>query len=256
MPCARARIAATIDSRRQPGTGVFVGLRFRRTRKLRMLLPSIFQSVVNRMTNSHCPQAASLRTALLLPFAVLFLAACSVPPMVQYIGHSYEATERVDLFLAEDSIPRAHRVMGRLQAEAAFEYRADRIQDYVVKYAAERGAHGVIIEGLDIFEGEPVHETQIVEKKRDDAKSTSVSVTDSVKNAATERQRSAERSRGTEQRSDTLRSGSSSPNQQPSATRTKQVERTAGESTSSTTIRELTYRPRWLQLRATLIRYD
>ncbi|MCZ7556457.1 MAG: hypothetical protein M5R41_08655 [Bacteroidia bacterium] len=194
----------------------------------------------------------------LLPFllAALSVAACSTPPLVQYVGHSYEATEKVDLFLAEDPIPRAHRVMGRLQAEAAFEYRADRIQEYVLKYAAERGAHAVIIEGLDIIEGEPVHETQIVEKKRDDAKSTSVSVTDSVKNAATERQRSAERSRRVEQPSDTLQSGSRAGETQPAATRTKQIERSAGESTTSTTIRELSYRPRWLHLRATLIRYE
>jgi hypothetical protein len=216
-----------------------------------MLLPSILQSVVNRMTNSHCPQAASLRTALLFSVAVLILAACSAPPMVQYIGHSYEATERVDLFLAEDPIPRAHRVMGRLQAEAAFEYRADRIQEYVLQYATERGAHAVIIEGLDILEGEPVHETQIVEKKRDDAKSTSVSVTDSVKNAATERQRAAERARSAENPS-----GTAAPEKQPTATRTTQTERTAGESTNSTTIRERSYRPRRLHVRATLIRYD
>lgn len=207
------------------------------------------------MTNHGVPPTPA-RHLLPLFLTLLALTACTAPPMVQYIGHSYEATEHVDLFLVEDSIPRTYRIMGRLQAEAAFEYRADRIQDYVLKYAAERGAHAVIIEGLDILEGETVHETQIVEKKRDDAKSTSVSVTDSVKHAATERQRSAERSRRLENPSDTLQSGPRAAEAQPAATRTKQIERSAGESTTSTTIRELSYRPRWLHMRATLIRYE
>lgn len=196
------------------------------------------------------------QTVLLLSVTLVLVTACSFPPTVQYIGHSYEPVKNIDLFLAEDSIPRAYRIMGRLQAEASYEYRADKIQEYVIEYAAKRGANAVIIEGLDVFEGEPVHETQIVEKQRDDAKSSTVSVTDSVKNAAAERQRAGERSRTSDKPPTEDGSGSASSQKQPSGTKTTQVERTAGESTRSTTIRELSYRPRWLQLRATLIRYE
>ncbi len=210
--------------------------------------------MVNRMINPRYFPPALYQTVLLASIVPLILAACLGPhPTVQYIGHSYPPVERIDMYLAEDSIPRAYRVMGRLQAEAPYEYRADKVQEYVVSYAAEHGASAVIIEGLDVMEGEPVHETQIVEKTQDNSKSTSVSVTDSIKNAANERQRTAERSRTPEK----APGGGTGTQSKPAAgTKTSEVERTSGESTSSTTIREVSYRPRWLQLRAVLIRYE
>ncbi len=165
--------------------------------------------------------------------AVLLCAGCSAP-LVHYIGHSYPETDHVDMYLLQDSIPRAYRVMGTLQAEAGMGYQAEKVQAYVLDYARERGANGVIIEGLEVIEEDPVHVTEITEKTKAASDAKTQTVQDSVK---------ARESR---------RGGSTQTGAQRTTTQTKED----AQAVKTTTVQERVVRPRRIQLNATLIRYE
>jgi hypothetical protein len=172
------------------------------------------------------------------PFAIavilVLLTGCSAP-IVHYIGHSYPETERVDLYLLQDSIPHDYKVMGTLQAEAGMGYEAENVQAYVLDYAREHGAHGVIIEGLEVIEEDPVHVTEITEKTKAASDAKTQTVQDSVKAR------------------DTRRSGSS---KDAGAQRTTTETREDAQAEKTTTVQERIVRPRRIQLNATLIRYE
>jgi hypothetical protein len=190
--------------------------------------------------------------------AALAISACSPgAPLVQYVGHRYEAVPHTDLYLDGEEIDRPYRVMGRLQADARAEYRAERMQDYIMKYAAERGAHAVIIESLDFYEDDPVHETRIIEKKREDVTDASVTISDSL---VERKGNDTAKTRGTSTmgRNRSSEAGASSTQKTSSASgsTTERIGRTSGEATTSTTIRETSYRPRRIGMRAVLIRYE
>ena len=171
----------------------------------------------------------SMRMSFLVLITAL-VAGCA-SPQVQYIGHSYPESERVDMYLLQDRIPGSYRVIGTLQAEAPMSYEAENLQAYVLDYAKKKGAHGVIIEGLEVIEEDPVHVTEITEKTKAATDSKSRTVEDSVK---------------------TRRSRDREPDAKRSTTDTKEDTRAV----TTTTVQERVIRPRRLQLNASLIRYE
>ncbi|MBE0642480.1 MAG: hypothetical protein IH600_00190 [Bacteroidetes bacterium] len=164
---------------------------------------------------------------------LLIFSGCSAP-LVHYIGHTYPETDHVDMYLLQDSIPRAYRVMGTLQAEASMGYEAENVQAYVLDYAREHGAHGVIIEGLEVIEEDPVHVTEITEKTKAASDAKTQTVQDSVKAR------------------DARRGSSKDAGAQRTTTNTQQD----AQAVKTTTVQERVVRPRRIQLNATLIRYE
>jgi hypothetical protein len=167
---------------------------------------------------------------LLLP---LLTVACSTP-LVQYIGHSYPASESVDMYLLQDSIPYNYTVIGTLQAEAPLAYKAEELQAYVLDYAREHGAHGILIEGLEVIEEDPVHVTEITEKTKAATDAKSRTVEDSV---------SSRRSR---------KPGTEGGDAKRTTTDTQQDTRAV----KTTTVQERVIRPRRLVINASLMRYE
>ncbi|MFZ1728584.1 MAG: hypothetical protein WBQ23_11790 [Bacteroidota bacterium] len=170
---------------------------------------------------------------LAIAAALIIFSGCSAP-LVHYIGHSYPETERVDLYLLQDSIPHGYRIMGTLQAEASMGYEAENVQAYVLDYARKHGAHGVIIDGLEVIEEDPVHVTEITEKTKAASDAKSQTVQDSV--------RARESRRG----------GSTGTGAERTTTETQKDK----QSVKTTTVQERIVRPRRIQLNATLIRYE
>ena len=164
---------------------------------------------------------------------LLLLGGCTVPT-VQYIGHSFPVSEQVDMYLLQDSIPRSYNVIGTLQAEAPMSYEAEKLQAYVLNYAREHGAHGVIVEGLEVVEDDPVHVTEITEKTKAATDAKSRTVEDSVK---TRRDHGRKTSSGDAKR-----------------TTTDTQEDTRAVKT--TTVQEHVIRPRRIIINASLIRYE
>lgn len=175
------------------------------------------------------------RHAILLAIAVtlILFSGCSAP-LVHYIGHSYPETVRVDMYLLQDSIPHVYRVMGTLQAEAGMSYEAENVQAYVLDYARKHGAHGVIIDGLEVIEEDPVHVTEITENTKAASDAKTQTVQDSVKAR------------------DSRRSGSKETGAERTTTETQKDK----QSVKTTTVQERIVRPRRIQLNATLIRYE
>ncbi len=187
----------------------------------------MFHSVIGVLMPQRCVR--SLTAVIML----LLLAGCSAP-LVHYVGHSYPETERVDMYLLQDSIPHGYRVMGTLQAEASMSYEAENMQAYVLDYARKHGANGVIIDGLEVIEEDPVHVTEITEKTKAASDAKTQTVQDSIKAR------------------DSRRGGSKDTGAERTTTETQKDR----QSVKTTTVQERVVRPRRIQLNATLIRYE
>jgi hypothetical protein len=99
------------------------------------------------------PLAGALLSALLA-----LTTACA---KVDYIGRVYPPTMQVDLFFAEQDVPRPYDVMGRVVATGNDAVSLEKIQEKIMDKAREKGADAIVIIGLDRY---PVgQETQVRE---------------------------------------------------------------------------------------------
>jgi hypothetical protein len=78
---------------------------------------------------------------------ILFVTACgSDDDDVDYLGGSYPPTSRVDVYFSEDDITEDYLVMGHATVDGGD---AEELQEKLIEKARERGADGIIFEGLD-----------------------------------------------------------------------------------------------------------
>ena len=77
---------------------------------------------------------------------ILFVTACGSDDDVDYLGGSYPPTSRVDVYFSEDDITEDYLVMGHATVDGGD---AEELQEKLIEKARERGADGIIFEGLD-----------------------------------------------------------------------------------------------------------
>lgn len=91
-----------------------------------------------------------MKRCIFIVIPVLILAsACT---KLDYIGEEYPPTTHVDLFFSEDAVERDHKVMGHLIATADDFVSAEKMQKKMIKKAMEKGADGLVILGLEIYQ--------------------------------------------------------------------------------------------------------
>ena len=73
---------------------------------------------------------------------VLVVASCV---SVDYMGTTYPATDKVDLYFSMEDVGRAHEVMGEAEAEAIEGIQMQQIQEKLVDDAKKRGADAIVI---------------------------------------------------------------------------------------------------------------
>lgn len=77
---------------------------------------------------------------------ILFVTACGSDDDVDYLGGSYPPTSGVDVYFSEDDITEDYLVMGHATVDGSD---AEELQEKLIEKARERGADGIIFEGLD-----------------------------------------------------------------------------------------------------------
>ena len=77
---------------------------------------------------------------------ILFVSACGSDVDVDYLGDSYPPTSHVDVYFSEDDITEGYLVMGHATVDGGD---AEELQEKLIEKARERGADGIIFEGLD-----------------------------------------------------------------------------------------------------------
>ena len=77
---------------------------------------------------------------------ILFVSACGSDVDVDYLGNSYPPTSRVDVYFSEGDITEDYLVMGHATVDGGD---AEELQEKLIEKARERGADGIIFEGLD-----------------------------------------------------------------------------------------------------------
>ena len=88
-------------------------------------------------------QSHSIRILLFWLAIAISLTGCVA---TDYLGDSYPATDRVDIFYSKDAVTRPHKEMGRV---TAIGLNADKIKEELVDEAKAHGAHAVVIEDMD-----------------------------------------------------------------------------------------------------------
>lgn len=77
--------------------------------------------------------------------AITFLISCTT---TQYMGASYPATEKVDVYFSPSDVKKEYTVMGKIDGKDLIMADFEKIEEDIVKEAKKKGADGVIISGM------------------------------------------------------------------------------------------------------------
>ena len=114
-----------------------------------------------------------------LPVLALCLLFCSCVS-VDYIGKSYPATDRVEIYFSESDIPGEYEIMGELIAETddMVFTNGEKMQSKLVEEAKKKGADGIILSGLERrVTGEAASSSSETKVSRDKVRTTERSET-------------------------------------------------------------------------------
>ena len=90
-----------------------------------------------------------MKKLLVLVALVMVLASCT---KIDYVGEEYPPTDHVDLYFSTSDAPAGHKVMGYIVASAPDMVSAEKMQKKMMEKAREKGADGLIIEGLQRYQ--------------------------------------------------------------------------------------------------------
>jgi hypothetical protein len=87
----------------------------------------------------------TMKKCYILSFLLPLLFACSTGTQINYIGNSFEPTQRVDVFVDENAITDPYKVIGKGYIKTNYFTKPEQIQEKAIVKAKEKGADAVLI---------------------------------------------------------------------------------------------------------------